>query len=78
MNVLSGWFPVSQHVNTTVPALQLVATRVAPNLSEWEASALNREHSRGTAEETGLLFIYFPSILPRQHLAVKKGRVMIQ
>lgn len=58
MNVLFGWFPVSQHVNTTVPALQLVATRVAsPNLSEWEASALNREHSRGTAEEIGLLFM---------------------
>lgn len=57
MNVLSGWFPVSQHVTATVPAPQLVATRAAsPDLYEWEASALNREHTRATAEEIRLFF----------------------
>lgn len=48
MNVLSGWFPVSQqHVTATVPAPQLVATRAAsPDLSEWEANALNRKQEQ--------------------------------
>lgn len=48
MNVLSGWFPVSQqHVTATVPAPQLVATREAsPDLCEWEANALNREQEQ--------------------------------